>query len=368
MPDRRRIVALLLPAVIAVSLVAVPARPVAAATTLSCVEYLPGALICSPPDTPDGLLYTTYDRSGQATTPGSYAFLDEAGDVVTTYEGLRDGTATGLRLHTTDADGAALASVHGEVAVGDIFEWRKADDCFVRYTVTEVKPDPAGTAPRKHLAIEWMTYAFTGCTGAIAANTAASFAWGPLPDLGGTSLTAPIRHALWQIVPEGWTGATEASRSTGGDFATPVYVETIAEARLLPRWREPDLPSEWVFWRAGTDPTVTPFGYEALWGTGQGTAALYIRGEQASDIAYVKYAAGRRDGKIGVHETRIIAGRPALARYSPAGPTEFPLMGIVLSVYDPDTNTEYTLYGTTKTLRGGNIDAMIAIAESLFAE
>ena len=30
---------------------------------------------------------------------------------------------------------------------GDLFEWYEADDCFVRYTVTEVKPDPTGDRP-----------------------------------------------------------------------------------------------------------------------------------------------------------------------------------------------------------------------------
>ena len=48
------------------------------------------------------------------------------------------------------------------VQAGDLFEWRQASDCFVRYTVTDVKDDPAGDPPRKLLAVAWMTYAFTG--------------------------------------------------------------------------------------------------------------------------------------------------------------------------------------------------------------
>ena len=163
--------------------------------------------------------YTTYDTTGAATTPGSYAFLTGSGDdetAVTTYEGLRDGTATGLRTNKSDAYGASQAGVYDAVAVGDIFEWRKANDCFVRYEVTEVKADPAGTAPRKQLAIEWMTYAFTGCSGAVVANAAASFGWGPLPDLGGTSLTAPVRHGPYQLVPAGWTGSVEEPEAYPG--------------------------------------------------------------------------------------------------------------------------------------------------------
>ena len=73
----------------------------------------------------------------------------------------------------------------------------------MRYTVTDVKDDPAGDnlPPRKLLAVAWMTYAFTGCSGAISPTATASLQFGPLPDLGGPSLTAPIRHGLWQIVP-----------------------------------------------------------------------------------------------------------------------------------------------------------------------
>ena len=31
----------------------------------------------------------------------------------------------------------------------------------MRYQVTEVKPDPTGTVPRKLLAVEWMTFTYT---------------------------------------------------------------------------------------------------------------------------------------------------------------------------------------------------------------
>ena len=112
--------------------------------------------------------YTTYDTTGAATTQGSYAFLTGSGDdetAVTTYEGLRDGSATGLRIHKSDAYGASQAGVYDAVAVGDVVEWREASDCFVRYPVTEVKDDPAGDPPRKLLAVKVMTYAFTGCSG-----------------------------------------------------------------------------------------------------------------------------------------------------------------------------------------------------------
>ena len=141
--------------------------------------------------------YDTYDTTGEVAEPGSYAFLADPADTtsaVTTYEALRDGTTTALLIHKSDAHGASQAALYDAVEAGDLFEWREADDCFVRYKVTEVKPDPTGTVPRKLLAVEWMTYAFTGCSGAVSASAVATVDWGELPDLGGASLTVP-HHA-----------------------------------------------------------------------------------------------------------------------------------------------------------------------------
>ena len=314
----------------------------------------------------------TFDPTAAVGEPGRYAFLDAAGDVVTTYEGLRDGTATGLRVHTSDAYGQSQAGVYDAVAVGDIFEWWEADDCFVRYTVTEVKTDPDTTSPRKEFAVEWMTYAFTGCSGAISSTATASLQWGPLPDLGGPSLTAPIRHALWQIVPEGWTGETEDPQPRDGAYTEvpPGRRTTIAEARLLPRWRDADLPSGWTFWDAVTDPTVTPFGYEAAWGTEDGSLGIIIRGEQAGGTGFIQSATGRYaigdNRKLSVTETRMIAGRPAIVSYSPAGPTNDIDFLVRLLLHDPATDSEYTILTYDRSLAGSNVDAVIAIAESLF--
>ena len=77
---------------------------------------------------------------------------------------------------------------------GDLFEWHEADDCFVRYKVTEVKPDPAGAVPRKLLAVEWMTYAFTGCSGAVSADASATVDLVPCGESTSPAITVPIRH------------------------------------------------------------------------------------------------------------------------------------------------------------------------------
>ena len=140
------------------------------------------------------LRYSAYDdAAGEAATAGSYAFLsgaDGAASVVATYEGLRDGTAKRLLIHKSDTQGVSRATLYDAAAAGEFFEWRESNDCWVRYRVTEVLPGPAGGAPRKLLAVEWTTYAFTGCSGVIAVNADVAFDWGPLPDLGGPNLAA----------------------------------------------------------------------------------------------------------------------------------------------------------------------------------
>ncbi|MDE2640429.1 MAG: hypothetical protein OXI03_07585 [Chloroflexota bacterium] len=317
------------------------------------------------------LSYSAPTTTGSVTDDGDYAFLTDPDDLttlVTTYEGLRDGSTTGLVIHKNDSAGTSQEALYDLVQSGDILEWRKANDCFVRYAVTEVKDDPADDngPPRKVLAVAWMTYAFTGCSGAISSTATASLQSGPLPDLGGPSLTAPIRHGLWQIVPEGWTGATEESFILPGDVETFRRAETIGHAHHLPRWRTPDLPSDWVFWQATTGTDSSPFGYAAHWGTGRGSA-LSIYGERVSGVAYRNEAAVRgTGGELVVAETRMIAGRPAMVYYSPAGPLNARFYGNVVFVHDRETNSQYKLYARTASLRGSNIDALIAIAESLF--
>ena len=131
-------------------------------------------------------LYDTYDLSGAVAEPGHYTFLEDPDDpstVVTTYEGLRDGTATALLVHTHDAHGIPRAELYDAVEPGDLFEWKQADDCFVRYTVTGVRTGAADT--QREFDVAWMTYAFTGCRGPIAAAPPRTLRFGDLPNLGG---------------------------------------------------------------------------------------------------------------------------------------------------------------------------------------
>ncbi len=316
------------------------------------------------------LLYDTYDLSGAVAEPGHYTFLEDLDDpasAVTTYEGLRDGTATALLIHTADAHGISQAARYDAVAPGDLFEWRQASDCFVRYTVTEVKDDPAGDPPRTLLGVAWMTYAYSGCSGAIPAGTGASVNLGDLPNLGGTSLTVPIRHGTYQIIPEGWTGATEAYVPQPVPDPETLRTDDIAVARQIPDWREPELPDHWGFVRAHMH-RENAICYDAAW-TGTGTGiGLRIICNPVLLIGSPKNAVSRPNNgaDLSVIETRVIAGRPAWVYYGVPNPTLDQWAAAVVVVYDQETGNIYQLHGLNRHLRGPNIDALIAVAASLF--
>ncbi len=320
---------------------------------------------------PTTLTYDTYDTTGAVTTAGSYVFLSgESGTTaVTTYEGLRDGTTTALLIHKSDAAGTSQADVFDTVEAGDLFEWKEANDCFVRYAVTEVKPDPAGTVPRKLLGVESIAYAFTGCSGAIttgsasgsAANSASSsttsITWGALPNLGGTSLTAPIVQGPFQLVPAGWTGATKpvGPRFPAGPPIPFAETTSLAEARTFPHWREPQLPEGWTFTYASSGDEVEVGYFEAFYDgyrlvvSANGITAKY--GVAAASATYTN-----NGSQTSVRETLQIAGRPARVH---RGITDRQFRVTVL-VWDEATGVLYMLRGSPDTA------TLIAFAESMF--
>ncbi len=319
------------------------------------------------------LRYETYDLTGTAASAGSYAFLtdaDGATGVVATYEGLRDGSTERLLIHKADAQGRSQAALYDAVAAGDLFEWRQSYDCWVRYQVSEVKPDPSGAAARKLLAVERMSYAFTGCSGPIAADAAVLLAWGSLPDPGGPSLTAPIIHGPYQLVPEGWSGAVQEPKtydSPGYSATNPIYTEDLAEARRLPYWRDPALPAGWTFsWATAGDVSAPTYGYWATFATERGGHSVTIFGYYADYRGHPEEASWRN--ARGAFETRTIAGRPARVAYSPPGPSHDDFFPVTVWIYDPSTEAEYAVLGKVKSLRGSNVDALVLIARSLFEE
>ena len=324
------------------------------------------------------LRYNTYDLTGAAASAGSYAFLadaDGAASAVTTYEGLRDGTAKQLLVHQADAQGVSRATLYAAVATGDLFEWRESYDCWVRYRVTEVRPDPSGAAVRKLLGVEWTTYAYSGCSGAIATDAAVLLAWDPLPDLGGPSLAAPLVHGPFQIVPEDWAGRVEEDPFRpwpGNSYNNPVRTAELAEARRLPYWRDPTLPAGWTFSGASSgDPSWDPpHGYCASWATAGGYGGVEICGGFDLSQGYPRESSWHAGGPGGIVETRMIDGRSSFVMYSPAGPKHNRYYSIRVRIYDPISDATYLVRGLdwTLALNGSNVDAVIAIARSLFEE
>ena len=316
------------------------------------------------------LRYGRYDPNGAVTAPGSFAFLEDTDDsstAVTTYEGLRDGSTAALLIHQSDGFGARQTELYDAVAVDDLFEWHQADDCFVRYRVTEVRPDPAGSEPRKLLAIEWMTYAFTGCSGAIAADDEVWFHWGELADLGGAGLTASIVHGPFQIVPEGWSGAVQSATHVDVPHqSASLQTSNLVEARSMAFWRDPQLPAGWSLAVASSgDPLLDPvYGYCAVWANDRGYRAVEICGQYLVEYRGERNASWN-DGR-GVVETRVLGGRTAILVYSPRGPNHNPHRSIQVWVFDQSTSTLYAIHGYDDSLTGSETGTALAIATSLF--
>ena len=190
---------------------------------------------------------------------------------------------------------------------------------------------------------------------------------GPLPHLGGTDITAPVVHGVYQIVPVGWTGATKASVRSERSTSYPPEVGTadITVARTMRYWRDPAVPEGWVFYGAagGGDELQPVDGYCASWVAATGGRGFKVCGKKGHRI-WFGVGEGSWHGGNSVFETRVVAGRPASVIYSTTDPF-FPLQ---MRVYDPATDVEYTIWGYDQSVRGGQVDAVIAIAEGMFAE
>ena len=111
------------------------------------------------------------------------------------------GCATAARpawwMHKTDSGGTSQAAFYDLVEVGDLMEWRQASRLLRALHDHRGQGRPDGGSPAQAAGRgKVMTYAFTGCSGAISSTATARLQWGPLLDLGGTSLTAPVdaRH------------------------------------------------------------------------------------------------------------------------------------------------------------------------------
>ena len=311
--------------------------------------------------------YNALDTTGAVATAGSYAFLsdpDDASTAVTTYEGLRNGAATALLIHKSAPGGTSQAAFFDAVGAGDTFEWRYAIDCWTGFKVTEVKPDPAGTAPRKLLALKPYGYTYTGCSGAIPASAAAQQIWREPPARGGPSLTVPVVHGPFHRIPRDWTGEVEASTYHSPPARSPgVFTRSLDEARQLPYWREPSLPQGWSLDHAKSgDETSPPYGYCAVFAEGY----QYI--EVCAGHMSRRKDPGAASNRNGVaYETRTVVGRPALVRYVPPAPGSSETLPVVVWIYDADSESMYTIIGWAGPFEGSNFEPLVEIAGSLFA-
>ena len=316
--------------------------------------------------------YTSYDTTGAATTQGSYAFLTGSGDdetAVTTYEALRDGTATGLRIHQSDGYGASQADTYGAVAVGDVFEWREADDCWVRYEVTDVKADPAGTAPRKEFAVKWKAYAFTGCSGTVATDTHVSVTVDPPVNLLATAITVPVRYGPYQLIPFGWSGTVEeetmittassqdsATSGASADSEAPAWPsDDPTVARQHPLWAEPSVPTGWQLGGLFADATYV----EAIYADSDGYFAARFWIYRVDWLPRDTTTGHYRPPHAG-EEVRTIDGHPAIVKYSRAGSS--------VHIFNETTGVEYFvhLYSSSEDPDGRDIEDAIVIARSLY--
>ena len=297
--------------------------------------------------------------------PARLTDADTQSGAAPAYEALRDGSATRLRIHETDAHGASQAALYDAVEAGDLFEWRQAEDCFVRYRVTDA-PNPDATAAQRKFGVRWETYVFQGCqagllpaSGLMVTFTAADEL--PLEHLGGTNLADfAVVHGAWQLVPEGWTGATEEPTSHDPPAQSGERETTdIAVARTFPYWREPVLPEGWGLSFAGTGAFDGPaYGYGASFGPRGGVT---IGGYYATGRRYARESSF--SSGAGAFELLVIAGRPAMIVHSPAGPHHVPNASEELWIYDAATESEYVIFADH--LPFGK-DDVIAIARSLF--
>ena len=330
------------------------------------------------PARPDSMRYARFDPVGAADTPGSHAFLSGAGDdatPVTTYKELRDGSVASLLVHTSDMYGTSHAAAFDAIEAGDRFEWWRADNCWVRYRVIYAGPDPAGSAPRKVFGVKSETFASMGCSGAVPANAYSYLKVGPLPAVGGTSLAVPVVHGPWQLVPEGWSGPLDPRRTakpgTPGQFqgADNIGTADLHEARRLPNWREPALPAGWTFTGViGGALTATTSGYCATYGGADVRLAVemcWTAGVPGSSVLEASWDNGTERARIPQHR------RPSGADQCTSPPGPEPLRATcasTVSIYDAPTGIAYTVFGYHPTLVGSNVDAVIAIARSLFED
>ena len=266
--------------------------------------------------------YDRFDRTGEVSTPGSYAFLMPEGDgtrVAETYGQLRTEPRV-LQVSATDADGNSRASFYGTVATDDVLEWRTADDCWVRYRITELL---TGTATLEQWGVEPYSYAYGGCFGTVPGTLSTEFRWHP-PNLSSGNVSGALMHGPVFVAEQSWGGTR------------PTKVMDTPEPIAFPptSMPDPDLGPEW----SGS----VNEGYGGLEGhydhTDFGwTFSVYIGRLYATPDLLHEVAS---TDKAGVKEYLLIDGRhPAVLTYD--ADVE-PWSATYLVIYDLATDVVYS--------------------------
>ena len=305
---------------------------------------------CKPP-----LTYGAPSWTGIVDAPGEHAFFTNRGPAIT-YEGLRNDVIQ-VVIHKQDAGGAMRDAIYDDVEVGDDFEWREASDCWVRYVVERVLPDPTDI-PLKVLAVRRYGYAYTGCSGQVSLTGSRTLTWVP-PNIQSPDITVPVRHGPWLLVPNDWEKGIEErvtlpapSLQTEEGSTWRVSFDP-AEVRKHPLWRQPIIPASWelVFAEKGTEGTGK-YGYRETYHNEHGyyAASVIIRYLEQSSIPII--------APINVViDMRIIDGSPAIMWYHPQ---ESSIKSV--RIFDLRSKVEYIVVGGDRTLQHGTIDEVIAIA------
>ncbi len=311
------------------------------------------------------LRYDRLDATGEVAEAGGWAVLDGNGEVLATWEGLRSEAAT-LRVHQTDAGGTSWASEFGAVSESDLFEWRKASDCWVRYLVTGPPVRPSGGSGRWEFPVEWMTYAATGegCTGAVGVATALSANEAAPDAIPAATILAPVRHGAYLVYPRNWAGSREPQQDyepppATTDGETGVYTYDLDEARRgILLWRDPALPAGWTFkWAESWNGRDYEAVYQNELGYDGVDIHVYYNIQRPS-----YFEAG---GGWVVYEPRVLDGHAAIVVYSPQGAAHDRLLSTEVWIFDADTGIEYFVNGVDRNMRGSNVEPLIEIARSL---
>lgn len=329
------------------------ASPTAAPTAVASVAASPSPT-ASPTPAPVVMRYGAPDPTGAVDEAGEYAFFAADGSAITTYEGLRQDAAR-LVIHERDADGQSWAAFYDAVVVGDHFEWREADDCWVRYFVDDAPPAPVD-APVRVFAVRRYAYTYTGCAGPIAATGDRAWTWAP-PGIRSPDVAVPVRHGIWLLLPRNGNELIEERvplPAPDGEWLASYDPE---EVRKHPLWRQPDIPKAWVLHSAMSGNESTgKYGYSAMYLNEHGyyAAAIVIR--------YAEYAPFVFESPVNVIlDLRIVDGNPAVLRYHPLGETSLKWVRI----FDQETGVEYIVVGGDVDLQRGGIEETVEIARTL---